>query len=199
MIEFAGEKLWQSQIKVSSGAQRQRGYIAIVGALVGVVTLYFARKDKEAERSAQRPIIDITHLNLEMRTFFPGFPLGYEVDRVRFSVTNHGYRVASSVIVTLLQSGSGQPIATNLGEVAPNQTVERELENVPQNGDSALRVKLEVQYRDRIDESKLFIEQMCFENTNYRPLEADRYVDTTIPYVATAPGSTEMFRCVNNR
>ena len=142
--------------------------IAVIGVVVSVLTLYYARRDKAAEErekaakaAEQRPVIDIMDGRAVSRqiTPFVGHVIEFDVGSLMF--VNHGTREAGNVEVELTNGGTSQ-----LGEIAPGQTRPQQFTityDAAKNRYRYPQFRGIVRYTDRMEGSRKFEEKFCFQ------------------------------------
>lgn len=166
--------------------------VAAVGALIGIVTLYFARVDKAIEN---RPVLMITSAKIVSVGEVIELPEPYrdekspdnnlrQVNRAEFEINNRGTRIAGDVEIKLTYMvdipKDVAPIgdAVSLGDIAPNDTTKQAL---VERGAISLQVTSRddpkktaigfafpssiegiLRYKDKVDPSRIFEEEFCF-------------------------------------
>ncbi|HXC42528.1 MAG TPA: hypothetical protein VNY51_03280 [Candidatus Dormibacteraeota bacterium] len=156
--------------------------LAVIGTLIGVLSLYYGRKDKEAEERENRPVVDFGSAWLiereTKRTHSPFLNDGGLDDVVHAQVMliNHGKHIAKDLNIWSKNFSFVRYVPVEkaaLGEIAPNQSVRGRVESRNMlidindinkiginHGLVILRVVIE--YTDRLDSSRKFEDEACF-------------------------------------
>jgi hypothetical protein len=168
-----------------SNAPNIAAWVAIVGALVSVITLYFARHDKGMEN---RPILEVT----EVKALAGGANGSRFEYKIQITITNTGNRSAIEGTINP-PHGKSFLVGHNFGEVRSGQTIQVEMFwSDPEMFPEELQPNFTLKYRDRLEYSRTFTEYECFE-WNFNDSILKELHDITPPVILT-PCSTERLR-----
>jgi len=149
-------------------------WLAVVGAVVTVLSFYYSRRDKaEEERekaTTERPILSIQEGQLVSRRVgseldFANQP-GPDIATGLLTIVNHGNHIASNAIVLLGPGALSELFPVRLADIAPNQSVQAQVvSSYPLPKYRGVRGLFEgvLRYGDKIEGSRHFEERFCFE------------------------------------